>query len=190
MNHLIKYVVGIGASAGGLEAIQEFFNHMPKTDELTFIIVQHLSPDFKSMMSDLLAQNTSMPIVIVKNKMVLKAGTIYLIPATFEAQIEKNHFELSKLNRKSLSHPITTLFDSLAKTHTKFSLGIIFSGTGSDGALGMKEIANNGGLTIVQTPSEAKFEDMPNNAIATKEIHYILSASEMPEIIIEYINQG
>ena len=189
VNHSLKYVIGIGASAGGLEAIQEFFNHMPKTDQLTFVIVQHLSPDFKSMMKELLVQSTSMPIVIVKNKMPLKAGVIYLIPANFEAQIENNHFELSKLNRKSLPHPISTLFESLAIAYTKFSLGIIFSGTGSDGVLGMKEIARRGGLTIVQTPSEAKFRDMPNNAIATKEIHYILSASEMPDMIIEYINQ-
>lgn len=189
VSHSLKYVVGIGASAGGLEAIQEFFNHMPNTHELSFIVMQHLSPDFKSMMSDLLAQNTSMPIVTVKNKMTLKAGVIYLIPANYEARIEKNQFKLSKLHRESLPLPINTLFASLAKAYTNFSLGIILSGTGADGALGMKEITQNNGLTIVQTPAEAKFADMPNNAIATKEIHYILSVSEMPEIILEYINQ-
>ncbi len=110
MSHSLKYVVGIGASAGGLEAIQAFFNHMPKTEILSFVVVQHLSPDFESMMSDLLAQNTSMPIVTAENNLALQAGVIYLIPANSEAQIEKNHFKLGKLNRAPLPLPINTLF--------------------------------------------------------------------------------
>ena len=190
MNDSIKYVVGIGASAGGLEAIQEFFNYMPKKNNgLTIIVVQHLSPDFKSMMSELLAHNTSTPIIIVKNNMILQAGVIYLIPATFEAKIEENRFKLIKLNRKSLMLPINTLFKSIAIAYGQLSIGIILSGTGADGSLGMMEIARNNGLTIVQSPTEAKFRDMPTHAIATGEINCVLFVSEMPDVIMEYINQ-
>jgi two-component system CheB/CheR fusion protein len=185
----LNYIVGIGASAGGLEAIQEFFNHLPKTNELTFIIMQHLSPDFASMMSELLAQNTSMPIITVENNMCLQTGVVYLIPAAFEARVAKNHFKLSQLNRGSLSLPIDTLFTSIAVAYKKFSVGIILSGTGADGSLGMEEIARLGGLTLVQTPSEAKFADMPKQSIATQEIHCVLSVAEMPDVITEYINQ-
>lgn len=189
MTHPRKYVVGIGASAGGLEAIQALFNHLPETNELTFIIMQHLSPDFASMMGDLLAHNTSMPIMTVKNNMALHAGVVYLIPASFEARIEKNHFKLSKLKRGSLSLPIDTLFGSIAQGFRQLSIGIILSGTGADGALGMTDIARQGGLTLVQTPSEAKFDDMPNNSIATREINCVLSVAEMSDVLMDYINQ-
>ena len=184
-----KYIVGIGASAGGLEAIQDFFNHMPTINELTFIIVQHLSPDFISIMDDLLANNTSMPIITAKNRMTLKAGVVYLIPASFEARVEKNCFKLTIINRKSLPLPINTLFESIAVAYRQFALGIILSGTGADGALGMKKIADHRGLTIVQTPNEAKFSDMPNQSIATKKVNCVLPVSEMPDVILEYLNK-
>lgn len=159
---------------------------MPKTNELAFIIVQNLSPDFNSMMNELLAQNTSMPIETAKNKMPLQGGVIYLIPATFEAHIAGNCFVLNKINGTSHPMPINTLFESLATHYKHLAIGIILSGTGSDGALGLTCIAKNNGLTIVQSPSEAKYNDMPNNALATKEVNYTLAAAEIPGIIIEY----
>lgn len=189
MRTMINYVVGIGASAGGLEAIQELFNSMPNDTGLTFIVVQHLSPDFKSMMRELLARNTSSPIVIADNNTLLEAGVIYLIPASFSAQISNNRFILTKLKRNSLKLPISGLFKSIAINFAERSIGVILSGTGSDGALGMKEIANHNGLTIVQAPSEAKFSDMPTNSIATGDINCILFASEIAATIIEYIDQ-
>jgi two-component system, chemotaxis family, CheB/CheR fusion protein len=184
-----KYVVGIGASAGGLEAIQDFFNHMPKTMELTFVIAQHLSPNFASMMSSLLANHTSMPIITVKNKMALQAGAIYLIPASYEARIEENQFELKKLQRGLLSLPINTLFKSIGKSYNIHSIGVILSGTGSDGALGMQEIVKNHGLALVQDTAEAKYVDMPNASIATGDIYCVLPAHEIPDVILDYINQ-
>lgn len=187
--HPLKYVVGIGASAGGLEAIQDFFAHMPKCDDITFIVVQHLSPNFKSLMGDLLAHKTSTPIITIKNDMSLSAGVIYLVPPSFEARIENDCFKLRKLNRKVVSTPINTLFESMAEVYGQFSLGIIFSGTGSDGTLGIEQIANHGGVTFAQAPEEAAFSDMPQNAIATNEINYVLSASEMPNLILEFITQ-
>lgn len=184
-----KYVVGIGASAGGLEAIQVFFDHMPKNDAVTFIIAQHLSPDFPSMMSDLLAHHTSRTIITVKNKMTLTPGVIYLIPASFEAQVEKNCFKLKKLQRKLSPLPISTLFESLALEYGQSTIGIILSGTGADGAASMAAIAHHNGLTIAQNPAEAKFSDMPKNAIATKKVHRVLSVSDMPNAILDYIQQ-
>ncbi|MCX7091091.1 MAG: hypothetical protein NTU48_06550 [Legionellales bacterium] len=188
MKNSPQYIIGIGASAGGLEAIQELFNCMPSTEALTFIIVQHLSPDFHSMMSELLSHNTEIPIKIAENKMRLAPGVIYLIPATFEAQITDQCFVLSKIDRKAVHTPIDTLFESLATNYKQLAIGIILSGTGSDGALGIKSIAKNNGLTITQTPSEAKFKDMPNKALATKEINYVLSVSEIPNVILEYVD--
>ena len=184
-----KYVVGIGASAGGLEAIEGFFDHMPENDEVTFIIAQHLSPDFPSMMSDLLAHHTSRSIMTAQNKMPLNPNVIYLIPASFEAQIENHCFKLRKLHRKLSPQPISTLFESLALAYGQFTIGIILSGTGADGASSMEAIAHHNGLTIAQTPDEAKFSDMPNNAIATQEVQRVLSVSDMPNAILEYMHQ-
>ena len=120
-----KYVVGIGASAGGLEAIEGFFDHMQANDEVTFIIAQHLSPDFPSMMPDLLAHHTSRPIMTATNEMPLNPNVIYLIPASFEAQIENHCFKLRKLHRESSPQPISTLFESLALAYGQFTIGII-----------------------------------------------------------------
>jgi two-component system CheB/CheR fusion protein len=186
---LPKYVVGIGASAGGLEAIQNFFNNMPVTPELTFIIAQHLSPDFVSMMSTVLAHHTAMPILTAKNKMHLQSGAIFLIPAAFEAQVEENQFILKKIQRPSLSLPISILFKSLGESYTTHSIGVILSGTGSDGVSGMQEIVKNHGLTIVQDPTEAKFIDMPNASIATGEVHCVLPVHEIPDVILDYMIQ-
>ena len=184
-----KYIVGIGASAGGLDAIQAFFEHMPKRSDLSFIIAQHLSPDFPSMMRDLLAHHTTMPIQTAKDKMAINAGVIYLIPATFEAQVSKDCFILKKLQRKLMPLPINTLFESLALNYQQAAIGIILSGTGSDGTSSMAVIAQHHGLTMAQIPSEAKFAEMPNNAIASHKVHHVLSVSDMPNIILSYMHQ-
>ena len=187
MNSSLHTVVGIGASSGGLEAIQDFFNQMPINPKLSFIIMQHLSPNYHSIMNDLLAHHTSMPIKIAAHNMPLEAGVIYLIPPPFEAEVKQSCFILNKINRNMLAHPINTLFTSLATHYQQQAIGIIFSGTGADGALGMSAIAEQHGLTLVQTPSEAKFPGMPNEAIATQNINFILSIAEMPDTILDYI---
>src|SRR3990167_30353 len=184
-----KYIVAIGASAGGLDPIQTFYNHMPVSDTIAFVIVQHLSPDFASKMDELLIHNTTMPIFTAKNNMPLEAGAIYLVPAAFEARIEKDRFQLTALDKKSLSLPINTLFESIAMAYGKRSIGIILSGTGADGTLGIIKISDNKGITMAQTPMESQFPDMPNNAIATKKVSCVLHVSEMPDAIMEYIHQ-
>ncbi len=186
----ITYLVGIGASAGGLEAIQKFFNHMPKTDELTFVIAQHLSPDFISMMSELLAHHTAMPIVTVSDNMQLRAGTIYLIPASFAASVANNRFTLTQLNRQAHAFPIDILLTSIAAAYQQHAIGVILSGTGSDGMVGMTAIAKQQGLTLVQKPTEAKFPDMPKHAIASAQMTGVLSVLDMPEVIFAYIHQS
>ena len=184
------YVVGIGASAGGLESIQAFFAHMPQTNELSFIVLQHLPPDFTSMMGDLLLHYTEMPIVTVENNTPLSRGIIYLIPPAVEARIENNCFMLSPLNKLSRLLLIDILFESIAAAYKRRAIGVILSGTGSDGALGVTKIAKNGGLTFVQAPAEAKFADMPAASIATKKINAVLPVAEIPDVMMEYIQQS
>lgn len=186
MMHPIKSIVGIGASAGGLEAIQAFFSHMPLTKQLTFVVVQHLSPNFASMMDELLAHNTNMPIIKAKNNMLLEAGTIYLIPAKFSAIIDKGQFKLNKLKTNTLEMPINIFLESLAQ-YKRNAIGIIMSGTGIDGTLGIQKISQNNGLTIAQKSTEAKFSEMPNSAIQSGKIDHILAAQEMPNTIIKHI---
>ncbi len=182
-----RHIVGIGASAGGLNALEQFFDNMPADTGMAFIIIQHLSPDFKSLMDDLLSRHTAMPIHRVTNGIELQPDSIYLIPPKTHMTISQEKLYLTeKTVSQHLELPIDIFFNSLAEDARERAIGVILSGTGSDGSRGIVSIRNNGGMVVVQSPESAQFDGMPRNAIATNVCDFILAADRIPRILVEY----
>ena len=182
------HVIGIGASAGGLEALQGLFQAMPANLNVAFVVVQHLSPDFKSMMDELLSKNTLMPTHQAVEGEELKSNSVYLIPAGKLMRIVEGRIYLSDLppdNRINL--PINEFFRSLAEDKQNHAVGIILSGTGSDGSRGVQALKEVGALVIAQKPDEAQFDGMPLNAINTGSVDFVLSVSEMADQIERFV---
>ncbi len=169
-------------------AIEEFFRHMPGDTDLIFIVIQHLSPDFKSLMNELLARYTDMEIKIAEDNMDTKPNTIYLIPPRKNLSIFHGKLLLEEqVATKTVNLPIDIFLRSLAADQEKNAIGIILSGTGSDGTLGVRAIKESGGMVMVQDEASAKFDGMPRSSINTGLVDYILPPSRMPEEILNYI---
>ena len=182
------YYVGIGASAGGLEALKEFFTNMPDKTGMAFIIIQHLSPDYKSLMDELLARHTKIPIQVVKDGMVVQPDNIYLIPPKKNLSVFHGKLFLEDKDSKThLSLPIDIFFRSLAVDKGKKAIAVILSGTGSDGTLGLKSVKEAGGMIMVQDEKSAKFDGMPKSSISTGIVDYILKPEDMYKELINYI---
>ncbi len=182
------FVIGIGASAGGLEALKLFFDNLPKKFNHALVIVQHLSPDYKSLMADLLSRNTDLPIHEVEDGTKVEPGNIYLIPKKKNMTINRGVLLLTdKPKSFDLNLPIDIFFKSLAIDQKEKSVCIVLSGTGSDGSRGIRVIKEFGGMLMVQKPSDAKFDGMPNSAIATDLVDYILPVSQISPELVNFI---
>ncbi|MDR3681497.1 MAG: chemotaxis protein CheB [Flavipsychrobacter sp.] len=185
------YVAGIGASAGGLEAINDLFDNMPSATGFSFVIVQHLSPDHKSLMAELLSKHTEMQVFEAKEDMLLKPDCIYLIPTGKIITVRNNMLKLVTKTRDHLPNTAIDIFlRSLAADKAKSAIAIILSGTGTDGTKGIQEIKDAGGTVIVQDPSTAQFDGMPNSAIATGCADMILAPDMMAEELLEFIDEA
>ena len=182
------FVVGIGASAGGLKPIEEFFDHMPNDSGMAFVIVQHLSPDFKSLMDELLARHTNMAIHKVSDGVEIQPNSIYLIPPEKNLAMSKGRLLLTdKAEVRGLSLPIDIFFSSLATEAADHAIAIVLSGTGSDGSRGIKDVREAGGLVLVQSLESAPFDGMPRAAIKTGIVDLICKPTEMPKQIVSYV---
>ena len=180
-------IVGIGASAGGLEALQQFFQHMPGNSGLSFVVIQHLSPDYKSLMADILGKHTEMQVMQAENEMEILPDNC--LPHTSEKEYDDPGTEGSILTdfvQGTLNHPIDVFFTSLAKEQNDRSIAVVLSGTGSDGTSGVKAVKEKGGLVIVQSPETAKFDGMPRSAINTGLADFILSPDEIVDEILNF----
>ncbi len=183
-----EYIVGVGASAGGLEALQEFFKAVPMSTGIGFVVIQHLSPDYKSLMDELLARYTKLRILKAKDGMLVEPDTIYLIPPRNNLSIFHGKLMLEDQGvRSGIILPIDIFFRSLAKDVEKNAIGIILSGTGSDGTLGTRAIKEAGGMVMAQDEHTAKFDGMPRSSISTGLVDYILPPREMPEALLNYL---
>ncbi len=189
VNHAVIGVVGVGASAGGYNAIKQFLQHMPADSGLSFVVVQHLDPSHKSLAVELFAGSTAMPVVEAINGMAIQANHVYTCPADKEIAIQKNHLILTdRLTDDAHPHmPIDHFFHSLGEDCGTHAIGVILSGTGSDGSLGLKTINLHEGLSIVQDPATAEFDGMPRSAIAARAANVILSIEQIPQAINDYI---
>jgi len=185
-----QYVIAIGASAGGLEAISAFFDYTP-LDGVSYILIQHLSPDFKSQMARILAPHSKLQVVEVKDKMDIEANKVYLIPNTKYMVVKNGTLVLSEKKDKQAPHlTIDHFFISLAEERRNKAIGVVLSGTGSDGSKGIKAIKRSGGIAIVQDPDTASFNGMPLAAIATGCADRVLSPQAMPQVIEDYVKDG
>jgi two-component system CheB/CheR fusion protein len=183
------HVVGVGASAGGLEAIERLFRNLSDDTGMAFVVVQHLSPDFKSLMDELLARWTKMPVHRVEDGMQVEANHIYLIPAKMEITITQDVLHLVCKNpNDGLSLPIDIFFQSLAKSWQTQSVALVLSGTGSDGSRGIRDVHEAGGLVISQSVETAKFDGMPKSAENTGVVDMVLGPEAIAETLIRYAN--
>ena len=186
------FVVGIGASAGGLSALEELFSNLSTASGAAFVVIQHLSPDFKSLMKELLERRTSMPVYRVTDGMKLQQNSVFLIPPGQNLALEKNVLRLedrkkNKDQKHELNFPIDLFFTSLAKNYGEKSIGVILSGSGSDGTRGLKAINEVGGVALVQDPETAEFDGMPLSAIGTGVVNQVLPPRELSQLIYQCI---
>ena len=179
-------IIGIGASAGGLEALQQFFGRMPSNSGLSFVVIQHLSPDYKSLMVDILGKHTGMTVVQAEEGMDVEADTVYLIPPKKFMTVQEGKLILSDYAPGTLNHPIDIFFSSLAEERREHSIVVVLSGTGTDGTNGVKAVKEHGGLVIAQSPESAKFDGMPKSVIQTGLADFILSPEEIAEEILNF----
>ena len=164
------HIVGIGASAGGLKAFEEFFKGIPvKADiNMAFVLVQHLAPDHKSILAELIRRYTSMPVFEVEDGIKVQPNCIYIIPPKFDMAFCTGTLELLEpISPHGQRLPIDFFFRSLAHDQQERSIGLVLSGTGSDGTLGIRAIKGEGGMVMVQAPESAEFDGMPQSAITT-----------------------
>ena len=180
-------IVGIGASAGGLETLEIFFNNMPQESGIAFVIIQHLSPKHKSIMASLLKKHTRMPVCEIEDPTPLEPDCVYLNPPDKNVALFNRVLHLMEpIKTGPINMPIDSFFRSLSEDQKEKAIAIVLSGTASDGTLGIKAIKGEGGMVMVQDPDSAKYDGMPKSAIGTGLVDFILPVEKMPERLISY----
>ena len=179
-------IVAIGASAGGLDACRKLLDALPAVNGMAFIIVQHLDPSHDSMMVDLLAGHTSMPVLLATDGMKIEREHVYVIPPGVYLSVnEKGGLRLSKpLARHGARLPFDFLLNSLAREYGARAVCVVLSGTGADGSLGLRAVRETGGLVIAQDISEADYDGMPRSAIATGAVDLVLRTAKIAEALV------
>ena len=178
------HVVGIGASAGGLEPLERLFSHLPVDTGMAFVVVQHLSPDFKSLMSELLSRRTAMPVRPAEHEMRVEPNSVYLIPPTKEMTIKQRRLLLHDKDPKhGLALPIDLFLRSLARDLGERAVAVILSGSGSDGSRGIQDVHRAGGSVFCESPDTAQFSGMPLSAMNTGIVDQVLPAEDIAAAI-------
>ncbi|MET1080848.1 MAG: CheR family methyltransferase [Pseudomonas sp.] len=179
-------VVGIGASAGGLQALRRFFENMPSDNGMAFVVILHLSPRHESNADKILQRVTRMPVVQVTEQLPIEKNHVYIISPALNLVMSDGHLGVSEADPVQGRHiAIDLFFRTLADVHQQRAYCIVLTGTGTDGSVGMARIKEQGGLTLVQSPDDAEYEEMPRNAIATGQADLILPAAEMPQKLLD-----
>jgi two-component system, chemotaxis family, CheB/CheR fusion protein len=180
-------IVGIGASAGGLEAFEQFFLHTSADCGMAFVLVPHLDPSHASLLTEILQRTTHMPVVEAQDQTAVAANCVYIIPPNRNMEIFHGKLQLSIPNEpRGLRMPIDTFLRSLAEDQQANAIGIILSGTGTDGTLGLRNIMGAGGITLVQEPNTAQYSGMPASAIQAGYATQVLLVEKMPEALLAY----
>jgi len=183
-------VIGLGASAGGLEAFQTFLTNVPEDSGYAYVLVQHLDPNHESMLAELLGRRTSMPVRQIADGMVVEPNNVYLIPPNHSLTIEQAKLRLTDFSEpRGFRRPIDVFFRSLAIDQGSNAACIVLSGTGGDGAEGLRTVKEAGGLALVQEPDSAKYDGMPKSAVATGLVDKILPVRDMPAALRDYFER-
>ncbi|HEY5926848.1 MAG TPA: chemotaxis protein CheB [Kofleriaceae bacterium] len=176
-------IVGIGASAGGLESLEQLFSGLPGDTGMAFIVVQHLSPDFRSLMDELIARHSDMPVAIAEDGVPVRANHIYLMPPRKEMIIRDRHLWLTDKEPHTFTLPIDSFFRSLAQDVGAQAVAIVLSGSGSDGSRGVVDIKRAGGLVLAETPASAKFDGMPLAAAASGVVDHTHTPRDLARLL-------
>ncbi len=178
-------IVGIGASAGGLEAFEQFFRSLPPDSGMAFVLVSHLDPDHNSMLTEILQRATTMPVVEAKDQMKVLPNRVYALPPNREMAIFHGSLQLSTPELpRGQRMVIDSFLRSLAEDQGEHAVGIVLSGTGTDGTLGLRAIQGAGGITLVQDPLTAKYDGMPSSAIQAGYASFVLPVEKMPQQLL------
>jgi len=184
-------IVGIGASAGGLEALEQFLRQVPQWSGMAFVIVQHLDPTHKGIMPELLQRTTEMEVFQVKDRMRVKPNCVYVIPPNKDMSILHGVLHLFEPTApRGLRLPIDFFLRSLAEDRRELSIGVILSGMGSDGTMGLRAIKEKAGVALVQEPASAKFDSMPRSAIDAGLADLVATTEDLPGKIIDYLRHA
>ncbi len=178
-------IVGVGASAGGLEALQKFFANVPRQSGLAYVVVQHLDPSQPALLSQLLQRVTPMPVQEAREGVFIEADQVYVIPPNRALTVAAGQLHLAPpIERRGMRMPIDALFESLALDQGAAAVVVVLSGMGADGTLGSQAVRARGGLTLAQSPSNAQFDAMPRSAIAANCVDIVADVSDMPARIL------
>jgi two-component system CheB/CheR fusion protein len=181
-------IIGIGASAGGLEALEQFLGNVPENSGMAYVVIQHLDPTQKGMLPELLQRISKMKVFQVKDRMAIKPNCVYVIPPNKSMSILKGRLYLFEpVETRGLRLPIDFFLRSLADDRREQSIGIILSGMGSDGSIGIRAIKENNGIVMVQDPATAKYDSMPRNAIDSVLVDIVAPANELPAKLIAFL---
>ena len=173
-------VVGVGASAGGLEAFKRLIREIPANSGMAIVLVQHLEPTHESILTDLLQKSTPIPVQEISNNVLIEPNNIYVIPSNSVLIVHEGRLQLTaRPPRNQKNMPIDLFFSSLAEVYQNHAIGVVLSGTATDGTLGLKEIKEHGGFTFAQEPGSASFEGMPRSAIDAEVVDFILSPEDI-----------
>src|SRR4051812_25474238 len=181
-------VIGLGASAGGIAPLQQFFGDMKPDTGLAFVVVMHLSPEFESQLASVIQQKTRMPVIQVSESVKVRPNHVYVIPPNNQLRFTDSTLELLP-PQKQLGRRVTIdlFFRTLAQAYGQRAVCVILSGTDSDGVIGLKHVRAQGGLTIVQDPNEAEFDSMPASAVSTGMVDWVLPVSQMAAKLVEFV---
>ena len=183
-------IVGIGASAGGLEALEQFLGHVPKNSGLAFVVVQHLDPTRKGIMPQLLQRSTGMKVVQVRDRTMVRPDCVYVIPPNKDMSILHGVLHLfAPASPRGMRLPVDFFLRSLAQDQQEHSVGVILSGMGSDGTMGLRAIKEKAGVVLVQDPATAKFDSMPRSALDAGLADIVAPAQELPAKILAYLQR-
>ncbi len=184
-------IVGIGASAGGLDALKRLFSHVPSDNKMAFVVVQHMDPNYKSNLASILSGYTSMKTVPIEDEMIIRPEHVYVIPPNKDLSLINGKLVLLIPEKPhAIRNPIDFFFKNLANDQKENAICIILSGFGSDGTEGLKLIKAGGGLAIVQDPNTADSDNMPRSAIKTGQVDFVLAPEEIPEKLIAYLKSS
>ena len=178
-------IVGLGASAGGVDALKRFFEHVPADSGIAFVVILHLSPAHESRLADVVQSSAALPVTQVQERVRVEPNHVYVIPPSRSLSMEDGHLALSDVSRiEERRAPADIFFRTLAETHHARAVGVVLSGTGADGSVGLKHIKENGGLCFAQDPDEAEYGDMPLNSIATGCVDHVLPVAAIATKIL------
>jgi two-component system CheB/CheR fusion protein len=179
-------IVGIGASAGGIEAVRRFFEHMPADCGMAFVIILHLSPVHESNVDHILERVTRMPVLQVTSDVPIEKNHIYVISPALQLEMTDGHLRVSPADRPPEKHiAIDLFFRTLGEAHRERAFAIVLSGTGADGTAGLTRVKERGGLTFAQNRNDAQFDDMPRNAVESGAVDFVLPVAEIPQKLVD-----